>query len=560
MSYNSGIPTVGILLPELLRHLPFLINDRKTVLGTAYQFEYFMEVLSKIYNIQPILEVFNSNFVNSSHKLIVHLCKSGLIKQIITTNFDTLLEQAFKKYRVPHQKNVRQINVTRQKNVIQLFKIHGDLENRDDLLIRLGNITDKENIERTEKILLSALNFSEYDWLIFCGYSFSDQYDINPVLKKFFKSTCKKVCLIDHIASTEVLSVKKENFLAFLPKNSFTIKCDTNILIEDLHDSMHSKYVSKPNTSTDGFHSKLTAWNSQILQSTPFVKYMMCGHILKSMGLHKRALFYYEKANKLASCLDEELLSRNNIVNVYLILGKTKVALKEFKILLEKRKKLKTPYNFILNLRDIASTLRQIGAVKPAVNYLKRALIMARKHKYENEVQNSLISLGNCYIGLKDYVTALSYFKLAIPYLKKRGDTSNNLLNSLSILACLIKLKKISEAEKLVEKIKIPIRTFGNTRYKILFQFNLGLIEFEKENYKAAIEEFNQSLKLSLSTKDTYFQYQILKDRAEAYFKCGKKSEALKDLRASKEIIVESYPQQKRILREINILMKRLAF
>ena len=117
ISFNSGIPLANqlqsqILSEVFLRQIPkhcswgshplgdnFAKSKKriKDIMASSAPFEVIMEGALMNGN-SDILEVFNSKSPNFNHLSIANLAKSGILKTIYTTNFDTLIEQAINPY------------------------------------------------------------------------------------------------------------------------------------------------------------------------------------------------------------------------------------------------------------------------------------------------------------------------------------------------------------------------------------------------------------------------------------------------------------------------------
>ena len=138
------------------------------------------------------LDCLKSNEPNPNHRILAALLEKGFIDHIITTNFDTLIEQslttAYAPSSVPDGKRV--------------WKIHGDLQTPTSMATTMRRIGQTAFDEGLVKQLRDLLEGSH---VIFIGYSGMDP-DLMPAFKT---ATMKSVywCVYD----PEELNIKNEN-------------------------------------------------------------------------------------------------------------------------------------------------------------------------------------------------------------------------------------------------------------------------------------------------------------------------------------------------------------
>ena len=74
----------------------------------------------------------------------------------------------------------------------------------------------------------------------------------------------------------------------------------------------------------------------------------------------------------------------------------------------------------------------------PAINFLKRGLIIARRIKDVGNQVAALSTIGNCYIRLKQIQCAIRYFDASLNLARKSGDVENEkeVLTSLGSAYC----------------------------------------------------------------------------------------------------------------------------
>ncbi len=156
-------------------------------LHSAIGKEKFYELLdllfeSKINNYRP----------NRNHFFIANLAKKEICKQIFTTNFDTLIEDALvciglkkdKDFVVIYDNYLNKVQQT--KNLIQVIKIHGCVTEKTSIVTAMEALVNDEIRDR-EVIIQSIFKKDGHKKLWSLGYGFSDKYDVNEHIKDLIK-------------------------------------------------------------------------------------------------------------------------------------------------------------------------------------------------------------------------------------------------------------------------------------------------------------------------------------------------------------------------------------
>ncbi len=166
----------------LLRKLGFRTAEMKKYLG-AIPFEAFLQVLLE--NHMPLdtfSRVFQAHPTNMHH-LIAHLIRLGLLSRIGTTNFDICLESAMQAVGIPHAvvrspADLDRLGRHRAANCI-VFKLHGSIDQLDDMGITIRSIAQKRNLDARRKIAEAFFGgIRTVDTLLVLGYSCSDVFDL----------------------------------------------------------------------------------------------------------------------------------------------------------------------------------------------------------------------------------------------------------------------------------------------------------------------------------------------------------------------------------------------
>jgi hypothetical protein len=146
----------------------------------------------------PLTSLLNSSKPNHNHYILAELSKSNKIKAIITTNFDTLIEQAFTERNEPlnvyYRLNDFEKEIELEKNCC-LFKIHGSVV---DTATIIDTVSQKlKGLDRAKTYNLKKI-FRSYHLLVvgFSGEDFS--FDQNYIPFSVYQSNELGVTWIKH--------------------------------------------------------------------------------------------------------------------------------------------------------------------------------------------------------------------------------------------------------------------------------------------------------------------------------------------------------------------------
>lgn len=128
----------------------------------------------------PLLELLNGTFPNANHFALAELAWQGVLKAVVTTNFDTLIEAAFRSKAVPLYTAVQRQDYyeAAQVSTCKLFKIHGSVHDSASLI---DTVREKVKGLSSEKRLILKNVFSGSDIFVI-GFSGADlDFDLDYI-------------------------------------------------------------------------------------------------------------------------------------------------------------------------------------------------------------------------------------------------------------------------------------------------------------------------------------------------------------------------------------------
>jgi len=203
----------------------------------TYPLEAFIERISENYDILgTIAEIFRGGSPNKNHIIIARLLENGFVREILTTNFDLLLEKALVSigWRIRDDFNVyctekqfREIDF--DSRLPTIFKIHGSADDQESIRVTLRLVASQTLSESRARILDRYLVSGEGDILIL-GYGARDDFDINPVLSRL--SSKKRVFYVRHESCEPIVTSELPE--AFRNFEGNTIRCHTDEVVDYL--------------------------------------------------------------------------------------------------------------------------------------------------------------------------------------------------------------------------------------------------------------------------------------------------------------------------------------
>lgn len=389
ISLHSGIPLASTLIKAVLKYLKFNEEEKKSFLRADLPFESVVEMLFETTDLRPLLKIFQNKEPNLNHILFAKLAAAGILRIFITTNFDTLLEDALKNEGVPFRLIYKEGDLEKieySSKDIQVIKLHGTVEDYDSLAITIKRVSNQQLFSSRKKVIAHLFSKSHIDFIVMLGYSFSDRFDISPAIASV-DSKSKFVLLIEHSS----MPLNRARFVKFNKiKNNALLKCIGEKLRCSTDEFMKLLWLKCIGTSVPKFKKCNTDWRiplkdwygSSIKKHGLAVKNYLSGRLWMSAG-------NYKKANELL-----DLVIRNH----------------------------PSPEIEALTYQAIGDNYRDQGDYDRALRYLIVALGCSRTYKFMGREARALASIGVVLEDQKDHFKAISYYKRAMKILRFTDD------------------------------------------------------------------------------------------------------------------------------------------
>lgn len=198
ISFGAGVPTANAILDAIYSKLQLTNVEIDLIKKSNLPFELVVEAILEIYEGDEALETFLSIFKVGkpivTHNFVAKMIVSGRCKTVLTTNFDEHLETALNTLNVDYACELPGAARSDKTPDISLRKLHGTASVPKSVATTLTQISSRIPPAFLSEKLSQVLQ--EDNLLVFLGYSFSDSFDITPIIKST-KKQCK-VLIIDH--------------------------------------------------------------------------------------------------------------------------------------------------------------------------------------------------------------------------------------------------------------------------------------------------------------------------------------------------------------------------
>lgn len=558
ISFNSGIPTVFPLKASILRGMNILNESEiEEISSFEIPFESFISsLLSDCSSITKLFDIYSLGKPNLNHFLLAHLSKIGFLKIIITTNFDTLIEQAFHKIgnselKVLYtQKQIK--NIDYNYNGTILIKIHGCVTSKRTIATTLNRVSGINSYDYRKKLITKIFCDNKTD-VVSMGYSYSDAFDISPAIEKC-KNKDKNVYILGHNPSShEILDVKslKKIHPLRLFKNTKKIATHFDKLINEVwselfknidKDNFNKKFNDKYKLDLNNkVFSIIDDWINEVVNDfSESALYSMVAGIYIKASKYAKAEEYIRKAISYSYNID----NKENVLHYSLGLSMLydnrgyydkviEISTKNIELIDSSFKENKIYEDGLLFYK--MNFLRYLGkAYQNQTQYLKSYNITDQALAYSKDLKNKnnevflmTIQATNLF-NLGKFKEAKEMFINADKIYWQRGDITGVSFNYSEFAKLYIEKSNFEEAIKLLEKSLSISKKIDNKANIAIDTSELAYLYLLKNDYTKSKKYFDDAFNQYSELEDILGEAICLNNYAHYLYKTGNLENAIK--------------------------------
>jgi tetratricopeptide (TPR) repeat protein/NAD-dependent SIR2 family protein deacetylase len=503
ISRHSGLPIVNELVPYILGKLGVTPEETQTIMNSNLPFEAFMETLRSNSDVDKIFDIFNLGEPNTNHILLAKLAKAGFVTTICTTNFDCLIEKAFdseglvsgRDYQV-YYKETDFERIQWNDHPIHLIKIHGSVEDKDNMAITLKQVSSQVFSSQRQKVIEHIFSSGLHGQVLIMGYSCSDVFDLSLHIEAVGKNG-KKVLLIDHHKNESAIKDLTEK----QGKNPFRhfgesrwILYNTDNVVKAIWESCFAQeeYILPQSVINKAVWEKYVhTWSSEMEEKySEASKYSIAGQIFYKISEFKNAIRYFEQALRITRKIGDKQKEGSWLGN-------------------------------------LGNAYRSLGDYRKAIDYYEEALTIAREIGDKQNERGWLDSLGNVYDKLGDYWNAIDYYGEALTIAREIGNKEGEGSSLGSLGITYMNLGGYRKAIDYYEEALTIAREIGDKGGEGSWLGNLGNIYRSLGEYQKAIDYFEQALTITRNISDRQNEENCLGNLGIAYDNLGEYGKAI---------------------------------
>lgn len=566
ISFNSGVPTVYPLKKAILDGMNILTNDEvEELVSFDIPFESFISSLqSDCYSIKTLFDIYSLGKPNLNHFLLAHLSLQGFIKVIITTNFDTLIEQAFEsigntKLKVFYtQKQIRNIDYNDEETI--LIKIHGCVTSKRTIATTLNRVSGSNSYDYRERIV-TKLFCKKGNGIMSMGYSYSDAFDISPAIERC-KNKENNICIVGHSSKlNEIQSVDELKIMHPLKEFLNTQKISTNFdkLILSIWNDFFPDNKGDFNKGLDEIYKKILdnevslivdSWVNEVVNDfSKSALYSMIAEIFIKASKYDKAEEFFRKAISISYNLDlkENIIHYSlGLVMVFDNKGEYHDAINlskkiilylkdnEENVEINKNELKRYEMNF---LRYVGKALQSLERYDESYEVIRNALQYSRELK-DRVNEPFLMTLYGTNLGkLNMNKKAHTIFLHANKKYKQLGDLTGLSFNYSEHAKLFNEENNFKQSEVVLKKSLLISEKIGNRANKASDISDLALVYLYKNELEMAKSFFDDAFELYKTLKDELGEAICLNNYAHYFYKKRNLYRAIKEHKKAIKIL-----------------------
>lgn len=557
ISYNSGLPLANDLIKYVLKTLDVKDSNSKKILNSNLPFESFIQTLTDEVNVDSILDIFLKGEPNINHELIAGLINKGLVKTILTTNFDTLIEKALNNLGLIKGENFRVYSTEKEfekidweSDIIKIIKIHGCATDKKEMAITLELVARRTNMQIKNNVISSFFSKTINPNILVLGYSCSDLFDISPQIETITGNK-SQIFFLEHVITnsefyTEDISIKayKNPFKNF---NGQRIYTNADTLIEYLWKStLVTNY--KYSSANISWKENIDSWQKEAIEYSLGIKNQISARLFYDIGEYELAIKIWEQGLIIAQ-------SENNQLFFYSQLGNLGMALNAIgryndakRCLEESTKACQDIGNLqgeIAQLQALGNIYRNLDDFDSAIKAYNKAVLLAGKEDISG-LCTSLGNLASIFTQREQPDEAIQVLEKGLMLAKEIGDKQSEGSMLCSIGIAYSQKGDNKKANQFIQESFFTTKKIGDRQGECMALLNLSNVNLRDKEFDNCLNNATSSLHiakdLNLKQSEGNAYYNI----GSALFFSGNVKSAIPNIKKAIDVFSEIYGNEHR--------------
>jgi tetratricopeptide (TPR) repeat protein len=490
------------LVTALFQWLKWDDREIDEFLSAGVPFELVIKTLAERTDVMPLLCLYSSGWPCAYHRAMASLARQGHVRTFITTNFDTLLEQAFVG---EGMKEGRDFLIYKRPSAFHrirwfshkviIVKLHGSVESPDELGATLERVASRRALGAARHVMRMLLSGARCDELIFAGYSFSDMFDIVPALN--IEPSNITILVLEHTRHRGGQPRLAQPSAKLKTPGITVLRGRTDALLRHQQLAVRSPVVSAsaPQSAIDEAAKAVSAWANAIAAPRREITYSYTlGRLLIHSHRFDRAISVFLKALELARDNDDLKWMAEIYLNLgicYYRLGKHFAAATSAIQAIRSSRLVgyeRVEGNAAGNLGNV---LYSRGKLRWALRCQHEATRLAKAMKYRQLEINSIGNIGIILEKQGNYESSIKFHKRALRGAGAIGDPLGVARHLANISVSMIRLGRFNDAAPVIdEAIQRAIETAQpSVQAKALGQRYLIEFAFRRREALATLDE-----------------------------------------------------------------------
>lgn len=414
ISADSSLPLAREFLGAVLRELPLRRDDRELVQASRLPFEAALQTLRDCTgSLRRLIDIFARGRPNSCHHVLARIMVECRVPAIITTNFDILLERAVGQRRSRARSDFRAVSREHEmrrlvlRDIPSLIHIHGSVTDRASVAATLDAVSAHRLLIGRRNVLAQAFGAGREKTVVVLGYSWSDVFDISPIVASIARQNRCRVILIDHRHDGPTHVQPARSLKPNHPLHSYSghvVQANTRGFLEALSDELFLSGFGREPKSDDLWRIAVKSWGKTVSQGR---RYLAAANLLRHTQNVERSRQYLEttlawaKRNKDTRLHVQALGSKGHLSRS---MADYQEAIRCFSAIVSRSNRNQGLHSQAL--KDLATVHRELGNLDEAARYCTKSIAAARAAKDRSQIAHALACRAGLMSVTQDFVRA----------------------------------------------------------------------------------------------------------------------------------------------------------